>query len=232
LHVAQQLSGINAVFYYSTTFLAGVIDSPALGTALVGAVNVAATLLASGLMDDHRRVSMLALSLAGMLAGAVVLTLALAGTLSNAWALLGVVGYVFFFEIGLGPIPWMIAPELFTADKAVEAQALGSQLNWTCNVVVGLGFPALNAFLGPYTFLPFIVVIGLTLCFVLVSLPETYGRTPDDIFKDLVLSETGSVGAIAVGYGAVPTHELEYELAMAQTKMSRERSRLKLVAGY
>ena len=59
-----------------------------------------------------------------------------------------------------------------------------------------------------------------------------YGRTPDDIFKDLVLSETGSVGAIAVGYGAVPTHELEYELAMAQTKMSRERSRLKLVAGY
>ena len=176
LHVAQQLSGINAVFYYSTTFLAGVIDSPALGTALVGAVNVAATLLASGLMDDHRRVSMLALSLAGMLAGAVVLTLALAGTLSNAWALLGVVGYVFFFEIGLGPIPWMIAPELFTADKAVEAQALGSQLNWTCNVVVGLGFPALNAFLGPYTFLPFIVVIGLTLCFVLVSLPETYPR--------------------------------------------------------
>ena len=63
LHVAQQLSGINAVFYYSTTFLQGVIDSPAVGTALVGFINVLATMFASALMDSHRRRSMLILSL-------------------------------------------------------------------------------------------------------------------------------------------------------------------------
>ena len=95
MQVAQQLSGINAVFYYSTTFLAGVVDSPVVGTALVGAVNVLATAVASGLMDDDRRVSMLALSLGGMLFSALVLTAALAGYLANpAWALGGVVAYV------------------------------------------------------------------------------------------------------------------------------------------
>ena len=40
LHVVQQLCGINAVFYYSTSFLQGVVDDPAVGTALVGVVNV------------------------------------------------------------------------------------------------------------------------------------------------------------------------------------------------
>ena len=46
-----------------------------------------------------------------MLAGALVLDAALNGSLGNAWALAGVGSYVFFFELGLGPIPWMIVPE-------------------------------------------------------------------------------------------------------------------------
>jgi SP family facilitated glucose transporter-like MFS transporter 3 len=222
LHVAQQLSGINAVFYYSTTFLQGVIDSPAVGTALVGFINVLATMFASALMDSHRRRSMLILSIVGMLAGALVLTLALNGSLGNAWALAGVGSYVFFFELGLGPIPWMIVPELFTADKVVQSQSAGSQINWTMNVVVGLGFPALNAALGAYAFVPFALVLVATLLFVLVALPETYGRTPEDVFRDLVIRESG--GYYAQGYGAVST----LELARAQTNVARSRSRLKL----
>jgi SP family facilitated glucose transporter-like MFS transporter 3 len=47
----SQLCGINAVFYYSTSFFVGVIDNPDVGTALVGLVNVVATLAATALMD-------------------------------------------------------------------------------------------------------------------------------------------------------------------------------------
>ena len=46
LHVSQQLCGINAVFYYSTTFFDGVVANPLLGSAAVAAVNVAATYVA------------------------------------------------------------------------------------------------------------------------------------------------------------------------------------------
>lgn len=43
LQVAQQLCGINAVFYYSTMFFEGLIDNPLTGTTMVATVNVIAT---------------------------------------------------------------------------------------------------------------------------------------------------------------------------------------------
>ena len=53
------------------------------------------------------------------------------------------------FELGLGPIPWMIVTEMYDTDHVSAAQATASQLNWVCNILVGLGFPLLDAGLGP-----------------------------------------------------------------------------------
>eukprot|EP00953_Heterococcus_sp_UTEX-ZZ885_P027432 14715-Heterococcus_DN1.PRE.4 len=52
LHAAQQLSGINAVFYYSTSFFKGIVANPLVGTAAAGTVNVIATYAALKLMDS------------------------------------------------------------------------------------------------------------------------------------------------------------------------------------
>ena len=56
LHAAQQLTGINAIFYYSNSFFVGIIDNPLVGTSLVGVVNVVATYVALQLMDKTGRV--------------------------------------------------------------------------------------------------------------------------------------------------------------------------------
>lgn len=56
LHAAQQLTGINAIFYYSNSFFVGIIDNPLVGTTLVGVVNVVATYVALQLMDKTGRV--------------------------------------------------------------------------------------------------------------------------------------------------------------------------------
>lgn len=115
LHAAQQLTGINAIFYYSNSFFVGIIDNPLVGTTLVGVINVVATYVALQLMDSTGRVPLILWSTGGMLASAVVITLTLLGFVPNVVAVIGVMGFVTFFEIGLGPIPWLIVAEMFDA---------------------------------------------------------------------------------------------------------------------
>ncbi|CAN0196330.1 unnamed protein product [Ectocarpus sp. 6 AP-2014] len=115
LHAAQQLTGINAVFYYSNSFFVGIIDNPLIGTTLVGVVNVVATYVALQLMDKTGRVPLMMWSAGGMLASTVVVTLSLLGMLPNVIAVFGVMAFVTFFEMGLGPIPWLIVAEMFDA---------------------------------------------------------------------------------------------------------------------
>lgn len=94
LHVAQQLSGINAVFYYSTMFFKGVVDQPKVATAACGLINVIATYVALQLMDRCGRVTLLLISTGGMLASCVVITISLLGYAANMMALMGVLAFV------------------------------------------------------------------------------------------------------------------------------------------
>mmetsp|Transcript_14992 Transcript_14992/g.47128 ORF Transcript_14992/g.47128 Transcript_14992/m.47128 type:complete len:704 (-) Transcript_14992:481-2592(-) len=181
LHVGQQLCGINAVFYYSTMFFQGVIDNPLLGTTLVAAINVAATYLAIVLMDQCGRKTLLAVSSGGMLVCVVAITAALLGSLPKIAALAFVMLYVAFFEVGLGPIPWLIVAEMFDSRHVDTAQSIACQVNWLCNFLVGIGFPTINKLFGPWCFLPFGAVLAALFAFVIFALPETRGNSVYDI---------------------------------------------------
>ena len=181
LQMAQQLCGINAVFYYSTSFFDGVIASPLVGTTIVAFVNVLATYVALQLMDNTARKTLLLWSCGGMIVSAVVIMLVLFGYLYKSFALVAVMGFVSFFEIGLGPIPWLIVAEMFDARWVATAMSLSCIVNWACNFIVGMCFPLMQEALGPLSFLPFTVVLVITYIYVYVRLPETYGRTVEEI---------------------------------------------------
>jgi len=104
--VAQQLSGINAVFYYSTSFFEGVIANPQTGTIIAFSVNVVATLVALALMDRLGRKTLLSWSAGGMFVCCVVLTFSLLGMLPGYVTVVAVMLYISFFEMGLGCIPF------------------------------------------------------------------------------------------------------------------------------
>lgn len=193
LQMAQQLSGINAIFFYSTAILEGVIDNPLVGTTIIGAVNVLATYAALLVMDSMGRRSLILWSSGCMFVSCIIVVLALKGALSNIFALLAVNLYVFGFEIGLGPIPWLIVAEMFDGKYVIVAMSLCSQLNWVCNFIVGMVFPYINAYLGPYSFIPFAVVLALTFIFTLFVLPETQGKRPEDLVADLVKRNSQSM---------------------------------------
>merc|ERR1712008_60250 len=90
LQMSQQLCGINAVFYYSSSIFKGVITNPLVGTTLVSAVNVVATYVALLLMDKFGRRTLLLWSTGGMLFSCVILVLSLLHYFSNMTALVAV----------------------------------------------------------------------------------------------------------------------------------------------
>jgi MFS transporter, SP family, solute carrier family 2 (facilitated glucose transporter), member 3 len=181
LQMAQQLCGINAVFYYSSSFFEGVIDNPLLGTTLVSAINVLATYIALKLMDTTNRRTLLLWSAGGMLLSTVFIIAALLHIIPNYLALLAVMAFVSFFEIGLGPIPWLIVAEMFDAKYVATAMSMACIVNWGCNFLVGLLFPFVQQALGPWSFGPFGLVLIATFLFTYLLLPETHGKSVAEI---------------------------------------------------
>ena len=186
LQMSSQLGGINAVFYYSSLFFDGIIENPLVATTLMGAINVAATYLALILMDRCGRRTLVMVSSGGMFVSCVFVVLALLGKFEKIVALLAVASYVTFFELGLGPIPSLVVAEMFDGKYVTAAMSVCSQLNWTCNFVVGLLFPYMNKTLGPYSFGPFAIVLLLTFVYAWIWLPETAGTTPAELQAALI----------------------------------------------
>jgi len=193
LQMAQQFCGINAVFYYSTRFLSGTVNDPLVGSVIIAAMNVWATYVAAKIMDRFSRKGLLLASGIGMFFSCIGITISLDKQLgahilgilgNNLVALVSTALYVIFFEIGLGPIPWLISSEMFDVKYVATAQSIASQMNWLCNFAVGLGFPFMQDYLGGYTFIPFAIVLLLTVVFVHVYVPETSGKTPTQIIED------------------------------------------------
>lgn len=169
------------VFYYSSTFFEGVIDNPLQGTTIVAFVNVVATYVALKLMDNTNRRTLILWSSGGMLISTFVIIAALLEVIPKSVALVAVMAFVSFFEIGLGPIPWLIVAEMFDAKYVATAMSLACIVNWGCNFLVGLLFPIMQASLGPLSFGPFGMVLVFTFLFSYFYLPETHGKTVDEI---------------------------------------------------
>lgn len=67
-------------------------------------------------------------------------------------SIVGVLGFVLVYGIGLGPIPFFIGSELFEVGPRPAAMALGSMANWGGNFLVALAFPTMNNCIGPVSF--------------------------------------------------------------------------------
>lgn len=96
-------------------------------------------------------------------------------------SILAIFGFVAFFEIGPGPIPWFIVAELFSQGPRPAAMAVAGFSNWTCNFIVGMGFQYVADAMGPYVFLLFAVLLLGFFIFTFLRVPETRGRTFDQI---------------------------------------------------
>ncbi|XP_053715167.1 solute carrier family 2, facilitated glucose transporter member 4-like isoform X1 [Synchiropus splendidus] len=186
LQLSQQLSGINAIFYYSTRiFTKAGVQSPVYATIGAGVVNCVFTIVSLFFVERMGRRTLHMLGLTGMCFCAVIMTVALALLENIPWmsyiSMLSIFGFVAFFEVGPGPIPWFFVAELFSQGPRPAAMAVAGCSNWTANFLVGMGFQYIADLLGPYVFLLFAAMLLFFLVFTFFRVPETQGRTFDQI---------------------------------------------------
>ncbi|XP_078064953.1 solute carrier family 2, facilitated glucose transporter member 1-like, partial [Mustelus asterias] len=146
IHLSQQLSGINAVFYYSTDiFTKAGVARPIYATIGAGVVNTAFTVVSLFLVERVGRRTLHLVGLGGMAFCALMMTIAqaLSESISSLsyLSIVAIFGFVAFFEIGPGPIPWFIVAELFSQGPRPAAVAVAGCSNWTSNFLVGMFFP-------------------------------------------------------------------------------------------
>ncbi|MET4224648.1 sugar porter family MFS transporter [Oerskovia enterophila] len=188
-----QLSGINAVFVYSTSLWesVGFTEARALTMSLVtAAVNIAVTVVAIGLADRFGRRPMLAAGSVGMAVSLAVTAFAFGHATTSAagelvfpqvWAMTALVAVnlmVVSFGLTWGPLGWVLLGEMFPNSIRATALAVATAVQWFVNYGVTRSFPVVSESWGlPATYGTFAAISAFAVFFVLRFLPETKGRT-------------------------------------------------------
>jgi len=188
MQLSQQLSGINAVFYYSTNLFitTGLSETSAkYATIGIGSVMVLMTLVSIPLMDRSGRRTLHLYGLGGMFIFSIFITISFLVKELVSWiwwlSVVSTLFYVVFFAVGPGSIPWMITAELFSQGPRPAAMSVAVLINWCANFIVAIGFPTMQTMLENYTFLPFSVFLAIFWVFTYNKVPETKNKTFDEI---------------------------------------------------
>ena len=205
LSALQQFVGINAVFYYSNLIWESVgfsQDQAFLTSMITNAVNVGTTVLAIALIDRVGRKRLLLVGSSGMVATLALLTFIFGtapqvangsgGTepslvgLSATIAVLAFNVYVFFFGMSWGPVVWVLLGEMFPNRIRAAALAVAASAQWIANFIVSTAFPPVAARSLTIAYGVFTLFAIASIFFVRTKIPETTGRTLEDISDDVV----------------------------------------------
>ncbi|XP_056630159.1 solute carrier family 2, facilitated glucose transporter member 1-like isoform X1 [Diorhabda sublineata] len=190
LQGGQQLSGINAVFFYSNRIFiaAGLsVEEREMATIGTGICNCLMAILSIWTMSRFTRRLCIQVSLLTSAVCLITLGVSIMYIELYPWvaflSIVGVLGFVLCYGIGLGPIPYFVGSELFEVGPRPTAMALGSMCNWGGNLIVGLTFPTLQLTIGSASFFIFAAVVLGLFVFLRAYLPETKGKDISEIVQ-------------------------------------------------
>ncbi|HEV3362179.1 MAG TPA: sugar porter family MFS transporter [Pseudonocardiaceae bacterium] len=193
LALLQQVVGVNTVIYYAPTILKSIgftSGAAILANAGLGGLTVVVTIIMLTMVDRVGRRRPLILGAIGMCAAMVLLAaLFYSGGLTHGTAgWLAITGLALFkicFSLSWGGLVWIMLGELFPLRARGTAMGVATFFNWAGNFAVGLLFPVL---LGVGTGLVFVIFAVLCLVssgFALAFVPETKGKSLEQIERDL-----------------------------------------------
>ncbi|PSL23307.1 sugar porter family MFS transporter [Chitinophaga ginsengisoli] len=187
----NQVSGINAIIYYAPRIfeMSGLgAGSSLLSTVGIGIVNFIFTLTAIRFIDRIGRRQLMLIGTVGLIATlglvAVSFYMHTGGIAVVSYLLI----YIAFFAFSQGAVIWVFISEIFPNQVRAKGQTLGSFTHWIMAAVIAFTFPYLASRIGGgHIFLFFCVMMVLQLVFVLRWMPETKGRTLEEIEMTMVV---------------------------------------------
>ncbi|SFL48362.1 sugar porter family MFS transporter [Salibacterium qingdaonense] len=185
LALFNQVIGMNAVTYYGPTIfnmMGFENNTEFLATSLIGTVQVIFTVVAIFLIDKAGRKRLMAVGSSLMAVFMVLIGLVFYFDVQGIWGLLAIMGFTAAFCISMGPIPWIMIPEIFPNYLRAKAVGIATMFLWGANFSIGQFTPMLiNNVGGAFTFWIFAVICAICYIFVMTIVPETKNKSLEEI---------------------------------------------------
>jgi sugar porter (SP) family MFS transporter len=190
LAVFQQWCGINVIFNYAEEIFKAAgydISSVLKNIAWTGTVNLAFTFVALGLVDRRGRRPLMLFGVAGLVVIYVAMGFCYHQGVQGFPVLLLVLAAIACYSMSLAPVTWVVISEIFPNRIRGAAMSVAVAALWLACFILTDTFPILQARLGPDgTFWLYAALCALGLVFIWRKLPETKGRTLEQIESELV----------------------------------------------
>ncbi|ERM84570.1 MFS transporter [Rhodonellum psychrophilum GCM71 = DSM 17998] len=186
----NQMSGINAIIYFAPRIFesAGIsTENALLSTIGIGAINIVATMLGLYLIDRIGRKKLMYIGSVGYIISLSLMAYSyFGGFISSSLLPFFVFGFIASHAIGQGSVIWVFIAEIFPNELRAFGQSMGSFTHWILAAVIANIFPFVaNSFGAGNIFAFFALMMVLQLLWVAFKMPETKGRSLEEIQKDL-----------------------------------------------
>lgn len=186
----NQMSGINAIIYFAPRVFesAGISTEDALFSTIgIGVINLVATMLGLYLIDRIGRKMLMYIGSVGYIISLSLMAYSYFGGFIPPQLLpYFVFGFIASHAIGQGSVIWVFIAEIFPNELRAFGQSLGSFTHWILAAVVANIFPYFaNTYGAGNIFAFFALMMVLQLLWVFFRMPETKGKSLEEIQKEL-----------------------------------------------